>query len=319
MRLHDAMIAACDAVGIEPPRGTQTGRWLPCQVRDKRRGNSSGRVLIFEDSSGGIARNWVTGARQVFRPDGTDGVASPAQARKNTARERQRARASAQAQARDRAEVARICETIVAAARSAPHDYLRRKGFPDASGLVIDDIFRLIPDHPLGRRIERAIRTGFPSLSEGPLLIVPGRINGRISTVQMIAADGSKRNILGGAMSGAYHRISTGPLETWVCEGIATALSVRAALRLLNRSATVLCAFAATNVAKVARDIPRAIIAADNDRPIADLHGMGTGAFHAAATGHVWTMPPERGDFNDMHMRDGLRAVALHFGRMPAM
>ena len=60
----------------------------------------------------------------------------------------------------------------------------------------------------------------------GPLLVIPGRINGAVTTLQFIAEDGTKKNILGGAMMGASHRIAVGP-QVWVCEGIATALSVR--------------------------------------------------------------------------------------------
>ena len=144
---------------------------------------------------------------------------------------------------------------------------------------------------------------------DGPFLIVPGRIGKAVTTVQFIGADGAKKNILRGAMSGASHRIATGQ-RLVVCEGIATALSVRAALRLLNVSATVLSAFSAANVAKVAAG--HGFIAADHDKPLPQLHGKGTGEFYAAASGCQWSMPPVLGDFNDMHQRDGLRAVALH-------
>lgn len=110
---------------------------------------------------------------------------------------------------------------------------------------------------------------------------------------------------------GASHRIATGRLPV-VCEGIATAMSVRAALRLLSLSASVFSAFSASNVAKVAAGIAGAWIAADNDKPIEALGNLGTGEFYAAQSGCKWTMPPELGDFNDLHMAQGLRAVALH-------
>jgi putative DNA primase/helicase len=171
---------------------------------------------------------------------------------------------------------------------------------------VIEDVRPLLPSGELGERIARAMPEG-----DGPLLIVPGRIGGSVTTVQFITPEGAKKNILGGAMGGAAHRIATGR-ETWVCEGIATALSVRAALRLLGRSATVLSAFSASNVAKVAAGLRGAIIAADHDKPVDAFDGLGTGEYYARRSGCTWTQPGERGDFNDMHVRDGLRLVALH-------
>lgn len=52
-------------------------------------------------------------------------------------------------------------------------------------------------------------------------------------------------------------------------------------------------------------------MAADHDRPLPELHDKGTGEYYAIKSGCRWVMPPERGDFNDMHQSAGLRAVAL--------
>ncbi|WP_374290176.1 hypothetical protein [Paenirhodobacter enshiensis] len=298
MSIHDAMFSACEAVGIAPPRATKPGQWVKCPVIGKSRVNGSGRVMMFDDGKGGIAWNWITGAQQRFRADGLAGAGEVRAPRRDMDAERRLQQ--------ERAEVARICGVIVRACRVEHHAYLERKGFPDEAGLVIDDPRPMIPDHGLGRAIVRALPEG-----DGPWLIVPGRIGRDITMIQIIAADGAKKNILHGVMSGASHRIAVGR-ETWVCEGIATALTVRAALRALGRSATVLSAFSASNVSKVASAIPGALVAADNDRPLDQLHGKGTGEFHAAASGRRWTMPPDLGDFNDMHTRDGLRAVSLH-------
>lgn len=297
MSIHDAMLDACRAVGIEPPRKTAPGRWAKSNVTGKSTSNTSGRVLIHDDGKGGIAWNWATGQRQAFRDTGTNGPAA-APVRRDPERDR-----AAEA---ERIEVERICGLIVRSCDQTTHPYLARKGFPDELGLVLEDPRKLVPDSPLGRRIGAAIPE-----HDAPLLIVPGRIGNRVTTVQFIAADGTKKNILGGLMGGAAHRIATGR-ETWVCEGIATALSVRAALRLLGRSATVLCAFSASNVAKVVSGIPGAAIAADHDKPVEAFGGLGTGEFYARKSGRSWSMPPEAGDFNDFHQAAGLRAVAVH-------
>ena len=298
MSLHDAMLSACAAVGIIPPARTKTGRWVPCPVEDKSPSNGSGRVMINADAKTGIAWNHVTGQHRRFSAVGPADKANVTKPKRDMKAER--------CQAQEQAEVARICGDIVRAATLRPHAYLAKKGFADEVGLVLDDLRPLIPDHPLGRSIMRALPEG-----AGPWLIVPGRIAQQITTVQIIGPDGSKKNIYRGRMSGAAHRIATGR-ETWVCEGLATALTVRAALRLLGRPATVFSAFSAANVAKVACRINGSIIVADHDRPQEHLHGKGAGAFYASGTGHVWTQPVEVEDFNDMHQRVGLRAVALH-------
>lgn len=291
------MQEACRIVGIVPPNGVRRGEWVKTPVEGKSRSNASGRVLLFDDGRGGICWNWVTGQEHRFSADG----AAPAGEVKAPRPDPAAARRASEEQA----EVERICAAIVHACRAEKHPYLAAKGFPDETGLVIDDLRPVIPGHDLGQSIRRALPEG-----DGPWLIIPGWIGSRIATVQIIGADGEKKNIYRGKMAGAAHRIATGR-EVWVCEGIATALSVRAALRLLARPATVLCAFSAGNVAKVASALPGSIIAADHDKALEQLGGKGTGEFYAAASGRVWTQPPEQGDFNDMHQRDGLRAVAL--------
>lgn len=292
--LHDAMLAACDSVQITPPRQIRAGAWVQCAVIGKRPSNKSGRVLVFEDQQGGIAWNWATGMQQRFSVNGRS--MSRHEPKRNPAKDRQREQ--------ERIEIARICDRLVKSATPAPHSYLISKGFPDELALVLDHVD--LPDTVLGNRLRRALPE-----SDEPLMIVPGRIAKSVTTVQFITSEGAKKNILGGKMGGAYHRIATGA-ETWVCEGIATALSVRAALRMLGRSVTVLTAFSASNVAKVARGLRGAIIAADNDRAIEQFDGQGTGEYYAQQSGCRWTKPPERGDFNDMHKRDGLRAVVMH-------
>lgn len=298
MTLTDAMHAACTAVGIKPPRFTKLGEWVRCPVDGKAASNRSGAVLVFDDGKGGICHNWVSGEQQRFTVDGLAGA--------NEARPPRRDPDAERRAAQEQAEVARICAGIVKAATPQQHPYLTDKGFPDELGLVLDDLRPLIPDHQLGRDIAFRLPEG-----EGPWLIVPGRVGQQITTVQIIGPDGAKKNIYRGQMKGAAHRIATGR-ETWVCEGIATALSVRAALRLLGRPAAVYSAFSAANVATVAKRLSGAVVAADHDKPLEQLHGQGTGEYYARQSGCVWCQPKNLGDFNDMHQSEGLRSVAIH-------
>lgn len=299
MSLTEALNAACAMVGLEPPKRTPTpGRWTRTDTLGKN-GKGDGSVLIFDDRTGGIAWNHQTSKRHRF----TLGAAGATQ------RDPEAERRARQREAEHEAErqlVARVCADIVANCKQEPHPYLKKKGFPDEIGLVCDDPRPHFPATRFGSMLAKALPE-----SPGPFLIIPGRIDGKITTVQFITPDGAKKNILRGAQGGAFHRIATGR-DTWVCEGIATALSVRAALRLLGASATVLSAFSASNVASVAERLPGARIASDHDKPIETLDNLGAGEFYARRSRRPWTMPPSLGDFNDMHVALGLRAVALH-------
>lgn len=297
--LEDALREACKAVGVDPPRrGGVPGKFVRTDTLGKN-GKNDASVLIFGDETGGIVWNHQTAQQQQFRLDGSGVAKSDPEA------ERRRRERDAEVE-RERAAVAAICERIVLGSRTDTHPYLERKGFPDEVGLVCDDPRSFFPDNRLGEALTKALPEG-----EGPLLIVPGRIGKRVATVQFITPDGAKKNILRGQMTGASYRIATGA-ETVVCEGIGTALSVRAALRFLGRHMTVLCAFSASNVGQVASAIPGAVIAADHDKPVEGLEGLGAGEFYARRSGRAWLKPAVEGeDFNDMHMRLGLRAVAL--------
>lgn len=299
LSLSDAMLSACKAIGIEPPRKqARPGRWVRTDTLGKN-GKGDAAVLIFDDERGGIAWNHQTAQNLRFSIGGDQvGRVDP----KAEARRRER-KAREEAECR---QVEGIASAIVRASKEAPHPYLVSKGFSNERGLVCENPRYHFPAGRFGEMLAMALPE-----SDEPFLIVPGRVGSTIKTVQFITADGRKKNILRGMMSGAAHRIATGR-DTWVCEGIATAYSVRAALRLLGVSATILSAFSASNVALVAKGIPGARIAADNDKAIEALDGLGTGEFYARRSGCRWTMPPALGDYNDMHMSAGLRAVALH-------
>lgn len=299
MTLEAAMRAACHAVGIKPPLSPPPpGRWKRLDTLGTN-GRGDASLMIFDDQSGGIAWNWQTQAKETFWIDGL---------RREEARPKRPAPDPQIKLKREeeQREVERICAEIVRTCKSAPHPYLERKGFPEEMGLVHPDPRRCFPNTRFGEVLFKAM----PAF-EAPLLIVPGRIGSRITTVQFITEGGDKKNIYRGQMGGASHRIATGG-ETWVCEGIATALTVRAALRLLGRPATVLSAFSASNAAKVAEGIIGSVLAADHDKPIEQFDGQGTGEFYARRSGRVFTMPPVLGDFNDYSASRGLRAVALH-------
>ncbi|CAN5210004.1 hypothetical protein BH10PSE6_BH10PSE6_11430 [soil metagenome] len=193
-----------------------------------------------------------------------------------------RRRAEEAATAKWAADVARY---RIKAATITTHPYLERKGFPKAVGLVHDG-----------------------------LLLVPARIGNEVVSLQEIAADGTKRNLPGGRMSGASFTLGTGGsggLEI-LCEGYATGLSIKAALAGLCLPARVTCCFSASNLATVAETRRHALVVADHDRPIAQFGGLGTSEFYASRTGLPWVMPPDEGtDANDLHRAAGLPALQM--------
>lgn len=225
------------------------------------------------DGRRGWIRNWETFALAVWHEARDERRRGPVTPLPDLVKRR----AEEAAAARFAAETA---QHMVKTATWATHPYLARKGFPKALGLVLED-----------------------------MLLVPGRINGRITTLQKIYEDGRKMSLKHGSIGGASFSIGDGPLE-FLCEGYATGLSIKAALSGMCVRARVTCCFAAANVAEVASKRPRALIVTDNDKPIPQLGNLGTGEYFARRTGLPWTMPPERGtDANDLHLSSGLPAL----------
>lgn len=301
LSLDDALREACAAVGIEPPKSRLTpGRWTRTDSKGKN-GKNDAAVLLDNDGRSGLAYNYQTAQGQKFRIGELSRACNdndPERTRRMAARDREKEA--------ERQEIERICAALVAGCREDRHAYLDKKGFPDETGLVCDDPRAFFPAGRLGDALGRSL----PESHGLPLLVIPGRIGPKVATVQFITTTGEKKNILKGQMGGSFHRIASGR-DTWVCEGIGTALTVRAALRLLGANATVLSAFSASNVGKVAEGIAGSRIAADNDKPVETLENRGAGEFYARRSGRKWLMPPDLGDFNDHHMKHGLRAVAL--------
>lgn len=250
------------------------GRWARVKTVDHAKKRNGAYKFLGEV---GFVQNHATMDKvAVWHPDGKVEKIDRAAVRKMQAK--------AAEQERHLREGARgLAESMVKRASLEPHPYLSTKGFPEEKGLVLD----------------------------GDLLI-PMReftLYRQINSLQRITADGTKLFLPGGKAKGSVFFI--GPFmarERWLVEGYATGLSVRAALRVLHREAQVVVCFSAHNLAQVGRLVanlqPAAFVAADNDKSEA-------GAKAAEESGLPWVMPPEVGtDANDLHQREGLRALA---------
>jgi putative DNA primase/helicase len=249
-------------------------RWHRCPTEGKPRKRNG--AYIYDGERGAVIDFATMTKAAAFRDGSRAGFIDKAAIRARAAID-QAAERARQAEARTKAEA------MVRRAAHDLHPYLEAKGFPEERGLVLDGEL-LIPMREF-------------------------RLYKQLNSLQRIAADGTKLFLPGGKAKGSVFFI--GPLlapERWLVEGYATGLSVRAALRELHREAQVVVCFSAGNLAHVGRLVkelrPKAYVFADNDK-------SGAGAKAAQETGLPWCMAPETGmDANDLHMRDGARALA---------
>ena len=151
-------------------------------------------------------------------------------------------------------------------------------------------------------------------LRQGDDLIVPMRdAGGLVLGYQKITPDGSKRFLPSGCrIAGTTYTIGRGSLF-WLVEGLATALSIRSALRRIGRGRRdrVMICFSAANLVRVgsAMDNP-AVVIADHDE-------SGTGQQAAMATGLTWWMPNREGwDANDVHVERGIHVLSRELQRL---
>jgi putative DNA primase/helicase len=174
----------------------------------------------------------------------------------------------------------------------AAHDYLARKRIPSLGARVLRDT-----------------------------LLVPVRASAKeLVGLQRISPDGTKKFIKGTPLTGSYAKVGTPTRDGTVviCEGYATGVSIHMATQHC-----VVVAFNAGNLAAVSQKIvaalpdARVVIAADDDAFTAGNPGITA----ARATGlpivvPVWSGERGRGtDFNDLHVAEGIEAVAACFLR----
>lgn len=249
-------------------------RWHRCRTEDKPRKKNGAYVF---DGNRGVVINFATMVhgeswRSGVRTGHVDRAAIRAQ------------HAIGEAQKRAKQVEARaVADGMMKRATLGPHPYLKAKGFPEESGLVLD----------------------------GELLI-PMRefaMYRQVNSLQRIAEDGTKLFLPGGKAKGSVYFIGPFMAQTrWLVEGYATGLSMRAALRSMYIDAQVVVCFSAGNLAHIGRlaaalSVP-AYAMADNDK-------SGAGAQAAEETGLPWRMPPIQDfDANDYHRELGLPALS---------
>lgn len=249
-------------------------RWVATPTVDHPR-KKNGRYKFMGDH--GFVQNWATMQQvAVWRADKGFQV-SPELRRQQKQFEGQRQKDA------DRAAVK--AQKILDESVNAPHAYLTRKGFPDEASKVWT-----VHDPKLVDPVR--------------LLVVPMRRDGNLVGVQLINEEGTKKFLYGQISKGATFDMNAKGV-TILCEGYATALSIKAAMNAIKLPYQIRVCFSASNMEEVARSIPDGIIVADNDP-----NGVGERA--ARNTGKkYWISPTVGEDFNDYHLRCGLFQAAL--------
>ena len=201
----------------------------------------------------------------------------------------------------ERERAAKQAEQILASCVFMSHPYLVRKGFPRQGGLVV-------------QQATVTSSAGRPIVLDGRLA-VPMRSwadTRRLQSIQFIDDEGGKLFLPGGEAQEAVFLI--GPpnaAETWLCEGLATAYSVQAALAVMHRPARVMVCFSAHTLGRVGAQLQgRVFVVADHDR-VNPKTGLRAGEEAARAAGKPWVAPPLEGDdANDLYVREGVYALA---------
>lgn len=226
--------------------------------------NSKNGAYIFDGQTGAV-QNWATHDKPVAWKSEEKFVPSPDYAKK-------KAKALAD-KTKKQEDASKKAGWIMHQVQCGTHPYLDKKGFPGEKGHVWND-----------------------------LLIIPMRINGKLVGCQMISPDGTKKFLTGQITKGASAVIENKGLDI-ICEGYATALSVRRCMKFLRKRYTIHVAFSAGNISNIAKDLKKCIVIADND-PI----GIKT----AKATGKpYWVSNVDGEDFNDFEMRLGTESASL--------
>ncbi|MEY4720038.1 MAG: hypothetical protein RL563_2656 [Pseudomonadota bacterium] len=164
------------------------------------------------------------------------------------------------------------------------HDYLRKKGFPDEKGMIWchDQTEHLV----------------IPMYDE----------RNRLIGMQTIDAEGDKKFLYGQRTKGGEHMIGRQGVDV-LCEGYATGLSIRDAMRSLKHLWRIHICFSANNLLNVASRLKPGLVVADND-------ASGTGENVAKKTGwRYWLSPKVGQDFNDYHQENGLFKAAQSLWR----
>ena len=300
---------AIRSAGLQPPDVIEPGKFHRFAGEGKRNSNRAAWCKLFHDGIGGIFGDYSTGLSADWQAK-RETPYSPAE---REAFKRHVAEAKAQAEAERKAKQAEAqaqATSIWNAPASAleatqpaiaDHPYLKRKGI-----------------QPHGAKVYHGSLTIGGMACNGALMI-PMKLNGKITSLQFINRDGEKRFLSGGEKGGyLIGKIEAGkPICT--AEGFSTGASIHEATGY-----AVVVAFDAGNLRKIAEALRTKysdaviVLCSDDDYQTAGNPGLTKATEAAAAVGGLLAMPvfdanrPDTAtDFNDMSTLTGQEAVKL--------
>lgn len=274
------------------PLKSSGSAFLRFPVGKEANGNMSGYVKVFPDGMSAIFGDFKSGTQFLWSAINEKSLTPKEQkARQDAARtvrkEIEQERLRLQMTAADKA--AEIYESSKEV--SADHPYLRKKGIRPYGGI-----------RQLGNQ-----------------LLIPVHVEEKLTSLQFIDEDGSKRFLSGGEIKGGYCMLGTPRAVICIAEGYATACSIHEAT-----AHPVAVAFNAGNLMSVAQALRTQykdvtfILCADNDQWTQGNPGLTKARETAIASDALLAVPDFSGsdmsarptDFNDLHVLAGKEAVS---------
>lgn len=192
-----------------------------------------------------------------------------------------RAAAAARQIHQDQKSAADRAKAILAQCAIDKHPYLVAKGFPEEHANVWVD-------------------------GDVRKLCIPMHVDGRLVGLQTISdKTGHDKKFLYGQRTRGAVFVFDNKGQNWLCEGYATALSVRAALQAIKVRYRLVVCFSAGNLLAVATSLKTGFVVADRDRQTVQAPNEGGMGWKVATESGLlfWRAPQDGMDFND-YMRE---------------
>lgn len=170
-----------------------------------------------------------------------------------------------------RQEAAKKAAGMMKSASKAKHPYLTKKGFPEQTGWVWKE-----------------------------LLLIPMRVGQSLVGCQTIDQEGKKKFLYGQQTKGACSVFDNKGVDIY-CEGYATALSIRRALKHARKRYRIIVCFSADNMKHIA--------SGKSGFVVADADAVGLRAANNTSLPY-WYSDVEGEDFNDYEARVGLQVAS---------
>lgn len=300
---------AIRSAGLQPPDVIEPGRFHKFPGEGKRNSNRAAWCKLFSDGTGGIYGDYSTGLSADWQAK-RETPYTPAERKAfklRVAEERAQAETERKAkQAEAQAEATSIWNAPASALETtqlaiADHGYLKRKRI-----------------QPHGAKIYHG-SLNLGGMACNNALMIPMKLNGKISSLQFINREGEKRFLSGGEKGGfLIDKIEAGK-PICIAEGFATGASIHEATGY-----AVVVAFDAGNLRKMAEALraknpdTRIVLCSDDDYQTEGNPGLTKATEAAQMIGGLLAVPvfdanrPDKAtDFNDMATLTGLEAVKL--------